>query len=95
MYWTFNEKSILAYFDSYRVSSMSYGNRLISTLNIMSRKPFGEGVLKCFVKNKLGSDISKRLVRIRGELFIYLFNFNSLAIKKLLLANYNISLLLV
>ena len=54
-------------FDSYRISSKSYGDKMTSNLVVMSRKTSEEGELKCIVHNKLGSHTSKLTIKIIGR----------------------------
>ena len=54
-------------FDSYRISSKSFGDKMTSNLVVMSRKTSEEGELKCIVHNKLGSHTSKLTIKIIGR----------------------------
>ena len=48
--WSFEGKQIPQAFDAFNLNIKSYGNRMISSLSLMSRKKL-EGKLKCSVDN--------------------------------------------
>ena len=65
--WTYNGKTMDLSFDSYRVTSRTHGNRLVSNLYIMSKKESrGKKKLECLVANWLGSDSAHKKIHIKG-----------------------------